>query len=121
MAAPQLNTQVPNSKSPIGEVKDKSGKIIGQAFITQVWASFFQQFTQQAPAVQELVLTASPFLITPNTKGNFIITGGTISNVSLIRGPIIINVTGEKIIPISIGDTLSITYSVLPVVQFLPF
>jgi len=118
MVAPQLNTLVPNSQSPIGEVR-ANGKVIGQAFVTQVWASFFQQFTQQAPAVEELVLDGSPFLITPNTKGTMIVTGGTISDISLIRGLVVINLTGERIIPIGIGDTFSITYSVEPVVQFL--
>jgi len=120
MVAPQLNTLVPNSKSPIAEVKDKNGKVIGNAFVNLVWASFFQQFTQQAPAVQNITLDSSPFLITPNNKGIFIITGGTISILNLIRGIVTINVTGERIIPVSIGDSLEVNYSVLPTIQFLP-
>lgn len=121
MSNPQLNTLVPNSQAPIGEVKDKSGKVIGSAFITLVWASFFQQFTQKAPAVQDVTISGSPFEYTPNNKGIFVVTGGTISNLSLIRGTVTINLTGQKIIPVSIGDTLSITYSIVPTsLQFLP-
>lgn len=88
MTQPVLNTQSP--------MVDKNGKLIPP------WNSFFQQFTQQAPAVVE---AESPY--TPNTKGTLILTGAT--TITLTRGAVSVSLTGERSIPISIGDTVSWT------------
>jgi len=76
---------------------DKNGKLLSP------WNSFFQQLTQPAPAVA--AVSASPF--TANANGTVILTGAT--TIALIRGQTIINLTGQRIIPISIGDTVSWT------------
>lgn len=73
---------------------DKLGKIIPP------WNSWFQQFSQPAPAVVNV--TQNPF--TANANGTAILTGAT--NVSITRGSVVINLIGQRIIPISIGDTL---------------
>lgn len=111
-------TPLPNMGAALVVVKNKAGDIIGKGFIVDPWNSYFQQFGQVAPTAAA-VTGASPFSYTANTKGNFFVIGGTISNISLIRGTDILNVTGEKIIPISIGDTVKVTYSVLPSMKFL--
>lgn len=76
---------------------NKLGKIIPP------WNSWFQQFSQAAPAVA--AITANPFIA--NANGTAILTGAT--TVSLTRGLTIINLTGQMIIPISIGDILGWT------------
>lgn len=107
-----------NLNSPIAEIKQGPGGKL-QAYLISPWNSFFQQFVQPAPQVVNVSLTASPFSLTPNSNGTVIVTGGTISNISLIRGTVTINLTGQRIIPMSLNDTLRITYSVAPQVQFL--
>lgn len=111
-------TPLPNMVAPIVIVKNKEGKELGKGFILDPWNSYFQQFGQVAPTAAA-VTGASPFSYTANTKGNFFVIGGTVSNISLTRGTDVLNVTGEKIVPISIGDTITVTYSVLPSMKFL--
>lgn len=106
-----------NLNSPIAEVR-KGAKGVLQAFLIPPWNSFFQQFTQPPPAVADVDFVSGNNF-TPNVNGTLIITGGTISNISLMRGTVTINLTGERIIPVSLNDTVSITYSVAPTVQFL--
>lgn len=76
---------------------DKSGRVISP------WNSFFQQFTQKAPAV--VSVTQNPF--TANVLGKLILTGAT--TITFTRGSVVIDLTGQRIIPISIGDTVSWT------------
>lgn len=93
-------------------------------FVLSPWNSFFQQFTQKAPAVQVVApVTASPFFYTPNARGNLYISGGTVSDISLIRGDVTIVIAAStaitRIVPIGIGDTVRVTYTVKPTIQFL--
>lgn len=103
-------TRVPSLLAPL---VDKGGKVIPP------WNSFFQQFTQNAPAAQAIIPDGSPFSFTASQPGNLTIFSGTISNVTLSRGPSNFNFTGLKIIPMGIGDTITITYSVIPSLNFL--
>lgn len=112
-----MTLPVLNLTSPIAEVRQSpSGKLV--AYLISPWNSFFQQLVQAPPAVANVDLVSGANF-TPNTNGTLIITGGVISNISLMRGAITIDLTGEKIIPLSINDTVSITYSVAPTLQFL--
>lgn len=122
MAQKQLTNPLPNVLSAIArvEISVNGRKLEGSAFLIPPWNSFFQQFTQNPPAVFDIDLDTSPFIITPNAHGTIILTGGTISNITLTRGNVDIDLTGQRIIPIRISDTLSVTYSVAPVIQFLP-
>lgn len=109
---------LPNMGSALVIVKNKDGSELGKGFLLDPWNGYFQQFGQVAPKAAA-VTGASPFSYTANTKGNFFVIGGTVSNISLIRGTDILNVTGATIIPISIGDTVKVTYSALPAMKFL--
>lgn len=93
---------VPNLLSSI---VDKMGKVIPP------WNSFFQQFT--APA-KDAEIPTSPY--TPNTQGNLIFTSGT-PTITLSRGSLNLTLTGQKIIPIAVGD--SVTWSGATTVHFL--
>ena len=87
------------------------------------WNSWFQQFSQQAPQVAAITVGTSPFSYTANTPGNLIISGGTVSLITLTRGTVTITIASSTadpvIVPIAIGDTVEITYTVLPTIQFL--
>lgn len=101
----------PNTISPF---VSRVGRILNP------WIQYLQQFTQAPPNFMAATVSASPFSYTAKEPGFIIITGGTISAVHLIRGSININLTGQKIIPVSINDTVITTYSVLPTIQFIP-
>jgi len=100
-----MTQPVANLQAPLVKVKDSKGNVIGTGTIIQPWNSFFQQFTQAAPAVANV--TQNPF--TANAKGTLILSGA--SAITLTRGSVSINLTGQQIIPISIGDTVSWTGS----------
>jgi hypothetical protein len=111
-------TPLPNMGAALVIVRGPDGRQIGKGFILDPWNRYFQQFGQVAPTPAP-VTGASPFSYTANTKGSFFIIGGTVSNITLTRGTDTFNLTGEKVIPISIGDTVTVTYSVLPAMTFL--
>ena len=98
-----MTLPVPNMQAPL---VDKNGRLIPP------WNSFFQQFVQPAPAVASV--TTSPF--TANANGTVIFTGGA-PVITLTRGTDNIVLTGQRIIPISVGDT--ITWVGATTVQFL--
>lgn len=116
-----MTSPVINLRAPLVTVKDKNGKEIGQGYVIDPWNSFFQQFTQQAPEVQAITVTGSPFSYQPNDKGKIIISGGTVSAIVLVRGStaIPLSTTRPLILPATIGDMVMITYSIAPTVQFL--
>lgn len=110
-----MNTlPVPNLLSPL---VNAAGKLIPP------WNSWFQQFSQAAPAVAAITVGGSPFSYTANSNGNLIVSGGTVSLITLTRGTdtiiIATSTATPRIVPISIGDTITVTYSVLPTLQFL--
>lgn len=91
---------------------------------TTVWLRFFQQFVTAPPAVADVSVGASPFSITANDNGTMVVSGGTVSLIQLIRGSTTITIATStaipRLVPISIGDTLKVTYTVLPTIQFVP-
>lgn len=106
---------VPNLLAPL---VDKMGKVIPP------WNSFFQQFTQKAPATVEITVGASPFSYQANVIGTVIVRGGTVSSIVLIRGDVtianpVIDFTGALSVLVSIGDIVKITYSSIPTIKFL--
>ncbi len=88
--------------------------------IISPWLQFLQQFTQAPPEFLNVIPDGSPFGYTAVEPGVVAITGGTISAITLTRGVDTINVTGTKLIPVSIADTVEVTYSVLPSFIFIP-
>ncbi len=84
---------VPNTSSPF---VDKLGKILNP------WNIWLQGFSEAAPTA--VVITGASF--TPNKIGTvFVTSGGTA--ISLMRGSVTIVLNNQKIIPISIGDTIN--------------
>lgn len=109
-----MTNPVPNLTSPL---VDKLGKLLPP------WNSWFQQFSQAAPAVANVIVGASPFSYTANANGSLIVSGGNVSLITLTRGTDTITIATSTantvIIPISIGDTVEVTYTVIPTMQFL--
>lgn len=93
---------------------DNVGKIVTP------WIQYLQQFTQAPPPFVSLDVDISPFSYTAVEPGFIFIDAGAVSAVHLIRGAGNADFTGQKTIPVSIGDTVVITYSVLPDTLFIP-
>ncbi len=103
--------KLPNQNAPLVDIQ--TGKIVPP------WNSFFQSFSQAPNPVLAVVVGASPFAFTPNIASNVVITGGTVSAIVLSRGGINITLPGP-IVPISIADTVTVTWSFKPTIQILP-
>lgn len=102
----------------------KTGKIIPP------WNNFFQLFTQAPQAAihvggaGSLILPGivSPFEYQVPEKGSLIISGGTVSAVTLARGDTILTIGAATNLcfPVSINDVVTITFSSEPEVWLLP-
>ena len=88
--------------------------------IVAPWLQYLQQFTQAPPNFMDITVTPTPFEYIVKEPGNLFITGGTISAITLTRGAISLTVTGQKFIPVAIKDVITIAYSVLPTMTFIP-
>jgi hypothetical protein len=93
---------------------DKAGRIIPP------WNSFFQQFTSPPANILSVIVGASPFSYVAKQPGMLIISGGTVSAVNFTRGNITISMGTSEAFPVEIADTISVTYSVLPTIKFVP-
>jgi hypothetical protein len=87
-----------------------------------VWYRFFQGLYQGTPPSAEstLVVGASPWTYTAPVKGFVILKGGTVSAVTFTRS--VTTVTGQTagIFPMNQGDMLTVTYSGLPSMVWVP-
>jgi hypothetical protein len=113
----QLN-RMPTYQEPLSQKA-------GAAYTTtRGWYQFFTGVLQgQAtglPAPQ--VVGISPFAFVAPAGGTAILTGGTVSNVTFSRDGETSYVTGQTsgMFPMSLGDILTITYSALPTLIFVP-
>lgn len=93
---------------------DKEGKV------KTPWNSFFQQFSQKAPAAINVFVDGSPFSYQTAVPGSMFITGGTVTGIDLTRGFVTIGIDpATQIVPMAVGDTVVVTHSALPTLQFL--
>jgi hypothetical protein len=86
------------------------------------WFRFFQNVYKGAPPSSETTLTlgASPWSYQAPAKGFVIIRGGTVSAVQFTRSVTTLTGQTQGVFPMSQGDTLAITYSVLPSLTWVP-
>ena len=87
-----------------------------------VWYRYFQDVFQGTPPANESSISvgASPFRYTATQKGFVILSGGTVTAVQFNRS--VTTLTGQTsgIFPLSQGDVLTVTYSGLPTMTFVP-
>jgi hypothetical protein len=70
----------------------------------------------------KVLVTASPFSYQAPSRGMAIISGGSVSQVAFSRTTGMSYVTGQTsgMFPVSLGDTLTVTYSGVPSFVFVP-
>jgi hypothetical protein len=111
---------VPNMVAPLVQVRGPKGEIYKGTLIPP-WNSFFQQFTQAPPPVMALPVVGSPFTYEAKELGTILISGGTLTDVSFTRGSDVTTLgNAARVIPVNVRDIVTITYSVLPIVKFVP-
>lgn len=88
--------------------------------MTNVWRLFFQSLVSSAKAIAIVEVGASPFTYTASDDGSVVISGGTVSGVSLRRGNATVALPTSGMLAISQGDALIITHSGAPTVSFVP-
>lgn len=102
---------VPSSNQPI------SG---GGGIITTVWMRFFNALLAPPSAVQSVPATGSPLTFKGSEAGSLVISGGTVTSIVLHRSTANVAMTGVPLVPVSIGDEVTITYSGNPTIFFIP-
>lgn len=91
---------------------------------TRGWFSFWAGLFSGQPTglVSSVVAGTSPFNYVAPTGGTAIVQGGTVSVIKISRDGVTFFTTGVTagVFPVSQGDTLQVTYSVVPTITFLP-
>lgn len=86
------------------------------------WYEFFLSLVTAPTPIQELVVTTSPFSFVASVPGNVLIRGA-VDSLALVRARITIDPLGpvEGFVPVSRGDELVTTYTLLPEMWFIPW
>jgi hypothetical protein len=90
---------------------------------SQSYYRFFQAVDQAYPPAAEysIRVTASPFTFTTTQHGGFVImSGGSVSSVKFVRMNSYVTGQTSGIFPMSFGDSLIVTYSMVPTMIFVP-
>lgn len=89
---------------------------------SDTWYRFLVRLAQLSAGqpFHPLSVGASPFTYTARTIGHVFVTGGTVSAVSLARSGTALAVPPDTFIPVAANDSVTVTYSVLPDMTFIP-
>lgn len=101
---------IPSSTEPIGQ---------GGVLVTPVWLRFFNNLVGTSQPILSVAPAGSPFAYTATAKGFLSISGGTVSGIALLRARVTIQISGSMI-PVQNGDVVTLTYSVAPILSFIP-
>jgi hypothetical protein len=102
---------VPQSGQPIADPK---------GLVTQVWQRFFGALVGPAAPIVAVVVSASPTTFTASDSGSVVISGGTLTSVTLNRAGTTISFGTTRVVPVANGDLVTVAYSVAPTINFLP-
>jgi hypothetical protein len=91
---------------------------------TRGWYTFWLGLLQGQPTgpPAAIVPGVSPYSYVAAIGGSVIVTGGTVSKVEVSRDGVTFIATGQTsgMFALSMGDTLRVTYSVVPTMHFMP-
>lgn len=104
------NLPLPSLNDPIA---GNGGKV------TKAWSYWFQGFSAPPAAFDDTVGT-SPLDFTAPADGSFLVTGGTGVAVTLTRGGVSVVVPASGFIPMTMGDSLVVTWATPPTMNFIP-
>lgn len=107
-----MSAIVPSSRQPIA---DAGG------FVNTTWLRFFGALVAKPAGIAPVQVSGSPFIYLASASGTLSITGGTVSSITLTRNNVA-TPTGitAGLVPVANDDTVTITYSAAPTVNFIP-
>lgn len=106
-----MKATVPSSTQPISS---------GGGLVTTVWQRFFNALVTAPAAIESVPATGSPLTYTASQTGSLSVVGGTVTAVSMVRARVTVDLTGAAMVPMANEDVVTITYSVAPVISFIP-
>jgi hypothetical protein len=88
----------------------------------ETWYQFLVRLAQLSAErpIDPVSVGASPFVYTASTIGHIFVAGGTVSAISLERSGVALACPSNTFIPVAANDTVTVTYSVLPTMTFIP-
>jgi hypothetical protein len=92
-----------------------------QEMVSLAWWQFFNLLAPVQPAKESsITVGASPFAYTAQNNGHVVVTGGTVSAISLTR--VSVHATGltAGLVPVGNKDVVTVTYSAAPTMTFIP-
>jgi hypothetical protein len=114
MATGPQNNLAPQWTTPLVDLQT--------GYATESWFEFFVRLTTKPPPIVGVTPSGSLFTYMASTDGNLAVSGGTVSSITISRAAMTNIPTGvtSGIIPMSQGDSVTITYSDAPTVNFIP-
>jgi hypothetical protein len=88
--------------------------------VIKPWIQYLQQFTQAPAPYKPISVGTSPFTFTAAEPGFLCVLNGTVTTQTVKRGSISLDITGIRFTPVGVNDTVTITYSTVPTVFFIP-
>lgn len=101
---------LPSASSPVLE---------GEGF-SAPWFRFFSALTAAPGAIEPVTIGASPFSYTAPVAGHLVISGGSVSQLRIVRGRVSFNYPLGNQVPVSPGDIVIVTYATAPSLTFIP-
>jgi hypothetical protein len=105
-------TGIPKPEAPIA--KPNSGAV------EQAWWRFFNAVAGTPSTESAVVVGASPTAFKATQRGQLLVTGGTVSSITVTRKNTYTPGGTSGYFPMSPGDVVTITYTGLPTVTFFP-
>jgi len=109
MTAPVFN--IPTFEAPMVDLET------GRA--TRAWYLPLMSLFQPLPE-NSVTPTGSPFAFTAIQGGALLVSGGTVSQITLKRNQVYVTGLTSGFIPVSAEDVVTITYTVAPTLLFFP-
>lgn len=108
-------SQIPAARQAVVEVS--ANKLL---LFTTPWYRFLGSLGISGADAVSITVTASPFSYVATTTGTVFVRGGTVSLIELGRNGVFTNIgviAGP--VPVSEGDAVRVTYTVLPTMTFV--
>lgn len=105
-------TGIPKPEAPIA--KKDSGAC------EQAWWRFFNAIAGVPGTESAVIVGLSPTSFRATQRGQLLVTGGTVSSITVTRKNTYTPGANSGYFPMSPGDVITITYSGLPTVTFFP-
>jgi hypothetical protein len=99
-------------------------QIIDEKNTNKQWYFFLQGLWKGTPPASEsaVTVTTSPMTYVATQRGFMVLSGGTVSAIAFSRNGTTFYTSGEVAgsFPLSNGDSLRVTYTVVPTMTFFP-